>query len=93
MAAKALIQRFAKLFAERTGERYTPAWGRDTKILKALLETYDFDKLETVIDLYFSTQRRIYSIPFFKVAVSELIQIRPKENLRRMEDNESWRFI
>lgn len=90
-----LIQYFGKLYKEKVGEFYPPTWGRDMKIFKELLVFYDENTLKELLDLYFERPKRIYSIPFFKVDVSNLMQEllqRRETQPKQMEDNESWRF-
>jgi hypothetical protein len=56
---------------------------------------YSTDKLTDLLDLYFEEDRRIYSIPFFKVELGNLLQewVRRQEHKpRAIDDNESWRF-
>lgn len=93
MSAKYLLQVFSKHYREKIGETYPPTWGRDQKIFNDLLKTYDVDRLESLLDRYFERQQNIYSIPFFKAALGDLIQIDKRDaKPRSIEDNESWRF-
>lgn len=90
-----LIQYFGKLYKEKVGEFYPPTWGRDSKMFKDMLVLYPKESLEEMLDMYFETEARIYSIPFFKVALSYIVQawVKRKNNKpRAIDDNESWRF-
>ena len=93
--AKGLVAHFGSLYREKIGESYPPSWGRDLKIFNDMLKSYSREKLEKFLDIYFNAERKIYAIPFFKVALGELIQIEKKEEKNKplpMQDNESWRF-
>lgn len=94
--SKRLIKKFSDLYREKVGELYPPTWGRDLKLFKSLLEQYSEERLERLLDIYFQRNRKIYSIPFFKVALSELIQIEKNEDrltpTAKISDNENWRF-
>ena len=93
--AKWLLRKFGLHYKARIGEIYPPAWGRDMKIFTDLLNLYSVEKLESLLELYFEQEHRIYSIPFFKVALGELLQIQKEEQENRpkvMPKNEDWRF-
>ncbi len=90
-----LIGIFGKHYRERIGELYSPNWGRDTKIFKTLLEFHTFELIEKCLEYYFLQKRNIYSMPYFKIAISEVIQeiIQGEMSIPPpIEDNESWRF-
>ncbi len=92
---KRLLQHFSKLYWEKVGEKYPPTWGRDIKLFNGMLELFDEDRLIKMLDLYFSMVRKIYSIPFFKVDLANLIQVVNKgikEAPKKMEVSEQWRF-
>lgn len=93
--AKDLVTYFGKLYREKLGEQYPPTWGRDMKMFGEWLEVYSEDVIKELLDIYFEKYERIYSIPFFKVRLGELVQERAHRELNKpklMEDNESWRF-
>lgn len=92
---KHLVQYFGKFYREKIGEVYPPTWGRDMKMFGELLKSYSVEKLEELLAIYFEIDRRIYSIPFFKVDLANVLQewVRRRDNKpKAMEDNESWRF-
>jgi len=92
MTPKELVLYFGKHYAEKRGEKYPPTWGRDLKIFKNLLDQFSDARLKDLLDLYFEQPRRIYSIPFFKVDIANLMQMEPPKRIDIIEDNESWRF-
>lgn len=75
---KQLLNKFSNLYKEKVGEKYPPSWGRDLKIFKDLLEDYRLNKLEKALDFYFNEEKKIYSIPFFKSELGNLLQKLPK---------------
>lgn len=90
-----LVRCFGKFYREKIGEVYPPSWGRDMKMFGDLLKSYELGKLEELLEIYFETESKIYSIPFFKVQLANVLQewVRRKENKpTAMNDNESWRF-
>jgi len=92
---KELVKYFGNHYRSQVGEAYPPTWGRDMKIFKELLVFYNENTLKELLDLYFERPKRIYSIPFFKVDVSNLMQEllqRRETQPKQIEDNESWRF-
>lgn len=92
---KILVKRFGSFYREKIGESYPPTWGRDLKMFGDLLNFYELEKLEELLEIYFETESRIYSIPFFKAQLANVLQewVRRKENKpTAMNDNESWRF-
>ncbi len=94
MSAKELIKEFGRGYQEKVGELYPPSWGRDLKIFSGLLSLYPLPRLQKLLQLYFnSSPRRVYSIPFFKVELADLIQEEKKERTSFITDNESWRDI
>lgn len=93
--AKELVLYFGRLYSEKIGERYPPSWGRDMRIFKDLLKDFSQEKLKDVLDLYFVRPRKIYSIPFFKNELGDLLQFLQHyldNEPKTIEDNESWRF-
>jgi hypothetical protein len=93
MSAKTLVLEFGKRYHNKVGESYPPTWGRDIKLFSELLKTYEASRLLDLLDLYFLGFQRIYSIPFFKSALSDLIQLEKRDvKPKPIDDNESWRF-
>lgn len=93
--AEKLLSHFGHHYRESVGEIYPPSWGRDVKMFTGLLNAYSYEQLENLLTRYFGVKRKIYSIPFFKVALSELLQEEKRLNPPlpdKMEDNENWRF-
>lgn len=93
--AQDLVNYFGKLYREKLGEFYPPTWSRDMKMFREWLVIFPEEKLKQLMDLYFEKTERIYSIPFFKVRLSELVQELGQRELNKpkpIEDNESWRF-
>jgi hypothetical protein len=90
-----LVQYFGKLYREKVGEIYPPTWSRDLKMFREWLEIFPQERIERLLDIYFEQNERLYSIPFFKVRLAELVQRLAQEEMNKpqpMEDNESWRF-
>jgi hypothetical protein len=92
MTAKELVLYFGRHYAEKRGEKYPPTWGRDLKIFKELQKSFSDARITDLIDLYFEKAKRIYSIPFFKTELPELMQLEIPIRQQSVEDNESWRF-
>jgi hypothetical protein len=90
-----LLKHFSSLYRDKIGEQYPPSWGRDLKMFKNLLGLYPKGRLERLLSLYFEEKRDIYSIPYFKLAVADLVQ---KENKVKahtphwIENSENWRY-
>lgn len=91
--AKNMVLEFGGYFRDTVGEIYPPTWGRDMKIMSALIDTYGTERVQKLLKLYFQTPSKIYSIPFFKVAIAELIQkeVRTKPSMV-MPESDNWRF-
>lgn len=95
MTPKELVLYFGRHYADKTGERYLPTWGRDLKLCKEWLHVFPEERIQDLINLYFEKQERIYSLPFFKVRINDLLQELKHQELTKsksIEDNESWRF-
>lgn len=92
---KELIKTFCTEYLNKTGLIYTPSWGRDSKILKTLVETYNKDTVEDVIIGYFKSNENIYSIPFLKVKFNEILQelVKNQGNYRVMQNPDEGRFV
>ena len=78
--AKSLIGVFGRYYREKVGEKYLPTWTRDIKLFKDLLEVYPRERLERMLETYFETPQKIYSVVFFRARVAELVQVTPKED-------------
>lgn len=93
--SKEVYEHFRSLFRLETGYLYPPVWGRDMKIIKSLLNEYTKLQLVQFLELYFEGKEKIYSIPFFKVRLPDLMQLKVQSTKfvpKPMEDHESWRF-
>lgn len=94
-ASQNLIKHFGVLYREKIGEEYPRSWGRDGKIFSEMLKCYSEERIAEFLNRYFGVERKLYSIPFFKTALSDLIQQEAKENPPLPDlipDNENWRF-
>lgn len=92
---KELIKIFCNEYLNRTGLKYTPSWGRDSKIFKNLLNDYSVEVIEDVIIGYFKGVEKIYSVPFFKVKFNDILQeiANNSRQQRRMENFDEKRFL
>lgn len=91
--AKKMVLEFGRLFQEKLGERYPPTWGRDMRMMGEWAESYGEERVKRMLKAYFDTPRKIYSIPFFKVALAELMQKERKEEKKEvMPETDNWRF-
>lgn len=78
--ATEILQLFSRRYREEVGVEYVPTWGRDLKMFGELLGLFSVDKLGELIERYFTTPRKTYSIPFFKCAINDLQQADIREN-------------
>ncbi len=53
--ARDFVKWFADRFEEKTGSPYTPAWGKEGRILKGPLEIHGFKRLKGFAEIFFST--------------------------------------
>lgn len=79
---KNLITFFAQQYQETVGLRYEPSWGRDGRIIKELKKSFSEDQLEEIIRAYFKMPYRVFSLPYFKAGINEVLQaIKNQEQL------------
>jgi len=86
-----LTRFFAYKFRSYVGEGYTPTWGRDIKIFGELVSTYGPGRVRELVELYFKTPRKLYSVPFFKTEINNLLQQCPKSKAK-MVNHDGDRF-
>lgn len=95
--AMTLLKQFSRLYRENVGVEYVPSWGRDLKMFGDLLGTLPVEKLGELIDRYFATERKTYSIPYFKCDINNLMQANIAEakqyNKPKMVNADSDRFF
>ena len=84
--ARRLVKQFARSYyravmdVEGRPVGYAPSWARDQKLIGDLLETFSEEKLGELLDRYFSTERKVYSLVFFKTDINRLMQEDIAEN-------------
>ena len=82
------IDYFYNKFKEKTSEKYHVDGGKDGKIVKNLLGTYNIEKLKAFCDYYFNSRDKFildagYSIGVFKSVIAKIISQKNKQ-----DDNE-----
>ncbi len=93
--SKILLKEFSRLYRENVGDIYPPSWGRDLKLFKHLCELYGVDRLKELLEMYFQEKRDMYSIPYFKLSVAELLQKQNKAKSHAphwVQNSENWRY-